>query len=108
MERSDIIGDSHSNRIQKDQPKEGLPNTRVYVKSFSNANNNQFDYSIFPVLVDEKPNNVVIHPGSNDIKKFNYNNLTAEESAHRIISIGLKYRSYEVSNMAVSSILKKK
>ena len=59
------------------------------------------------VLVDEKPKNVVIHTGSNDIKKFRFNNVNAEELSRRIISIGLKCISYGVRIMAVSSILKR-
>ena len=101
-----IIGDSHLNRIRKDKFKEGIPNARVCVKSFSSANTNQLArvLPVFPVLVDEKPNNVVIHIGSNYITKFSYNNVNAEEIAYRIINIGLKSRSYGVSNIAVSSI----
>ena len=76
------------------------------MKSFSVANTNQLDYYVVLLLVDEKPDNVVIHIGSNDITKFNYNNVNLEELAHRIINIGLKCRSYGISNIAVSSILK--
>ena len=72
--------------------KESLPNARVYVKSFSSAKTNQIDYYVVQVLVDE-PSNVVIHSGSNNITKFNYNNVNAEELAHKIINIGLKFRS---------------
>ena len=50
---------------------------------------------------------MVIHIGSNDITKFNYNNVNAEELAHRIINICLKFTSYAVSNIAVSFILKR-
>ena len=70
---------------------------RIYqtliVKSFSGA---------LPVLLDEKPNNVIMHLGSNDITKFNYNSINAEELVHRIINIGLQSRSYGVSNIVVS------
>ena len=48
---------------------------------------------------------MVIHIGSNGIRKFNYNNVNAEKVPHRIINIGLKCRSYRVSNTAVSPIL---
>ena len=101
------IGDGHLNRVRKDKFKESTPKARVYVKSFSVANTNQLDYYVVSLMVDEKPDNVVIHIGSNDKTKFNYNNVTAEELAHRIISIGFKCRSYGVSNIAVSSILKR-
>ena len=50
---------------------------------------------------------MVIHIGSNDITKFNYINVNAEELVYRIINIGLKCRSYRVSNTAVSSILER-
>ena len=105
--KSYIIGDSNQNRIRKDKFKESLANARVYVKSFSTASTNQIDYYVVPVLVDEKPNNVVIHIGSNDIKKFNYSNVDVEELAHRITNIDLKCRSYGVSNIAVSLILRR-
>ena len=84
-----------------------MPKARVYVKSFIGTNIDQLDYYVVPLLVDEKPNNVVIHIGSNDITKFNYNNVNAEELAHRIINIDLKCRSYGASNIGVSSILKR-
>ena len=105
--KSYIIGDSHLNRIRKDKFKQSTPKVRVYMKSFSGANTNHLDYYVVPLLVDEKPDNVVIHTVSNDITKFNYNNVNAEGLAHRIINVGLKCRSYGVSNIAVSSILKR-
>ena len=61
--KSYIIGDSHLNRIRKDKFKDSTPKARVYVKSFSGANTNQLDYYVVPLLVDEKPDNVVIHIG---------------------------------------------
>ena len=54
------------------------------MKSFSDGNTNQLDYYVVPLLVDEKPDNVVIHIGSNDITKFNYNNVNAEELAQEL------------------------
>ena len=87
------------NRIHKDKFKESLLSICVYVKSFSGANTNQLDYYVVPVLADEKPSNVVIHIGSNDITKFNYSNVNAEDLAHRVINICLKCRSYVVSNL---------
>ena len=58
------------------------PNARVYVKSFSGANTIPLGYYIVPVLVDEKPNNLLIHIGLNEIMKFNYNKVNEEELAH--------------------------
>ena len=83
--RSYIVGDSHFKRIRRDKFKGNTPKARVYVKCFSGANTNQLDYYVVPLLVDEKPDNVVIDIGSNDIMKFNYNNVNAEELDHRIL-----------------------
>ena len=77
------------------------------MKYFSGANTNQLEYYLVPLLVDEKPDNVIIRIGSNDISRFNYNNVNVEELAHRIVTIGLKCRSYGVSNLPVCSILKR-
>ena len=66
------------------------------MKSFSGANSNRLDYYVVPGLVDEKPNNLIIHIGSNGIKNFNCNNVNVKESAHRITNIGLYCRSYKV------------
>ena len=51
---------------------------------------------------------MVIHIGPNDITKFNYIKVNAEDLAHRTINTGLKCRSYVISNIAVSSIFLKK
>ena len=107
--KSYIVSDSHLNRIRIDKFKESTPKARVCVKSFSGVNTNQIDYYVVPPLVDEKPDNVVIHIESNYITKFNYNNVNEEGLAHRIINTGLKCRSYgyRVSNIAISSVLKR-
>ena len=49
------------------------------MKHFSGANTYQPDYYVVSVLVDEKPDNLVIDIGLNDITKFNYNNVNTEE-----------------------------
>ena len=47
----------------------------------------------------------MIHIGSNDITKSNYNNANVEDLAKKIINIGVKCKAYKVSNIAISSIL---
>lgn len=87
------MGDSDLNRICKDKFKEITSNARVYAKSFSGATNNQSDYYLAPVLLDEKPGNTIIYIGSNHITKFDYNKVNAEELPSKIINIDLKCRS---------------
>ena len=105
--KSYIVGDSDLNRICKNKFKEITANARVYVKCFSGANTNQLDYYVVPVLLYEKPDNVIIYIGSNEITKFNYNNVDAEELSNEFINNELKCRTNGLSNAAVSFILKR-
>ena len=50
-------------------------------------------------MVDGKSNNVVIHIVSNNIMKFNYNNVNIEELIHRIITESAKLRALRAKNL---------
>ena len=63
------------------------------------------DHYVIPVLVDEKPQTVVIHIGSNDITKFNYYDVDVNDLANIILQIGLKRKYYEVESITISSAL---
>ena len=76
----------------------------VYFKCFGDANTKQLDYYVIPTLAEESPDSVIIHIGSNDFTKSNYNNVNLEDLAKKIISIGVKCKAYKVSNIAISSI----
>ena len=56
-------------------------------------------------MVDESPYSVIIHIGSNDITKSNYNNVNVEDLAKKITNINVKCKAFKVSNIAISSIL---
>ena len=60
------------------------------MKCFSVSNTNQLNYYANPTLVDEQPNTVIVHIGSNDITKFNYSKVDVEDLAQRIIDFGKK------------------
>ena len=78
----------------------------VYFKFFSGANTTkQLDDYVVPALADESPHSVIIHIGSNDITKSNYNNVNVENLAKKIINIEVKCKTYKVCNIAISSIL---
>ena len=78
---------------------------KVYFKCFSGANTKQLDHYVIPALVDEKPQTVLMHIGSNDITKFNYHDVDVNNFANRILQIGLKCRYYGVKGIAISSVL---
>ena len=77
----------------------------MYFKCFSGANNKQFDHYVIPILVDEKPQTVFIHKGSNDITKFNYHDINVNYLANRILQVGLKCRYHGVESITISSAL---
>ena len=103
-----VIGDSHLNRINKWRFKNDNIEHAVYFKCFSGSNTKQLNYYANPTLVDEQPNTVIVHIGSNDITKFNYSKVDVEDLAQRIIDVGKKCKSYGVNNTAISSILVRK
>ena len=77
----------------------------MYFKRFSGENNKQLDHYVILVLVDEKPQTVVIHKGSNDITNFNYHDINVNYLANRILQVGLKCRYYGVESITNSSAL---
>ena len=85
-----VIGNSHLNRINKSRFKNDNMEHVVYFKCFSGSNTKQLNYYANPTLVDELPNTVIVHIGSNDITKFNYSKLNVEDLAQRIIDVGEK------------------
>ena len=104
-----MIGDSHLNRINKSRFKNDNIEHAVYFKCFSGSNTKQLNYYANPTLVDEQPNTVIVHIGSNDITKFNYSKVDVKDLEERIIiDVGKKCKSYGVNNIAISSILARK
>ena len=94
--------------VGKERFKKNVKNVNganVYFKCFSGANTKQLDYYVVPTLADENPDSVIIHIGSNDITKSNYNHINVEDLAKKIINIGVKCKEYKVINIAISSIL---
>ena len=77
----------------------------VSFKCLSSANTKQLDYYRVTTLVDETPQAVVIHIGSNDITESKIKQINVDDLAQEIIDIGLKCRSDRVRNIAISSIL---
>ena len=99
-----LIGDSHLNRINKENFRKEFKGDWVYFKCFPGANTKQLDYYSIPMLVDEKANTTVIHIGSNDTTKSNYRTINADELTKGIVNIGLKFKYYGVCQIAISSV----
>ena len=71
----------------------------AFFKCFSGANTKQL------TLVDETPQTVVIHIGSNDIMESKIKQINLDDLAQKVRDIGLKCRPYVFRNMAILSIL---
>ena len=58
-----------------------------------------------PMLVDDKPQTVFIHIGSNGITIFNHHDAGINYLANMIIEIWLKSRYYGVKKIAIWSVV---
>ena len=56
-----------SKLFQKKQFKKELDNGKTFFRSFSRGNSTKFNHLIIPLLVDDKPNTIIIHVGKNGI-----------------------------------------
>ena len=95
---------SHIKRIRRNYFNKELKNGKAIFRSFSGANTKQLDHYILPPLVDDKPDAVIIHVGTNDI----LTNANHEEIARNIIKTGLNCKNHGVNDVVISSVLVKK
>ena len=100
-----IIGDNHLAIITKRSFRKGVERNFVIFKCFRGVNTKQLDYYVVQTLVDEEPESIILHIGSNDITKTNYDNVNLKDLGQRIANIAKKCRSFGVNNIAISSIL---
>ena len=98
------MGDIHIKRIRRNDFNKELRNGKTIVRSLSGTNTKQLDHYIIPPLVEDRPDAVIIHVGTNDI----LTNANHEEIARNIIKIGLNCKNYGVNDVVISSILVKK
>ena len=61
----------------------------VSFKCFSGANTKKLDYCVVRTLVDETPQTVLIHIGSNDITESKIKQINWDDLAQKIIVVGL-------------------
>ena len=75
-----FIIDIHLTRIKKIVSEKKIKGDKLYFKCSNGANTKQLDHYVIPVLADKKPQIVVIHIRSNDIK-FNYHDIEVNDLA---------------------------
>ena len=99
-----VVGDSHVKRMKRIDFNKQLRSGKAFFKTFSGANTKQLSHYIIPSLVDDKPDTVIIHVGTNDV----LNGANDTELANSIIKIGMICKQHGVNDVFISSILVKK
>ena len=77
-----MADDSHVKRIKRIDFNKELRSGKAFFRSFSGgANSKQVDHYIIPTLVDDKPDVVLLHVGTNDILS-NANDTEVANNTH--------------------------
>ena len=101
-----VIGDSLVKRIRGKELSRNMNKGKAFVKSFPGATNKQLNHYVIPTLIEESPDIVVIHCGTNDINpRFKQPHLDAEKIANDMIEIGKTCRNNGVNEVFISSIV---
>ena len=101
-----IFGDSIIKRINGKELSKHVKNGRTFIKSFPGARSKAINHYVVPTLIDENPDVVVIHSGTNNIRtRRGQPEETIEKIAQEIIEIGRTCRQVGgVNNIFISAI----
>ena len=99
-----MVGDSYFKRIKENYFTNELRQGKAFFRSFSGANAKQLRHYNIPILVDDKPDAIVIQVVTNDF----LNHANHENIAHSIINIGLGCKNNGFNEVLISSILVKR
>ena len=101
-----VFGDSIIKRINGKELTRHLNKGRAFIKSFPGANAKDLAHYVIPTLIDQSPDAVVIHVGTNNVKRGNQKpTQTNAEIAEEIIQTGRICRQYGVNEVFISSLL---
>ena len=96
-----VIGDSMVKNIKGWEMNKELKDDFVVVKSFSGATTSCMDHYLVPAM-EKKPDNVILHVGTNDLKSVD----TANKIAGRIIDMAVKcITKFSINRVVVSGIV---
>lgn len=99
-----VVGDTQIKKIKRLDFNKELRSGKALFRSFSGAKSRQLDHYIIPTLVDDNPDLVLLHVGTNDI----LNNANDTKLANNMINIGLNSKNDGANKFLISSILVKK
>ena len=94
--------DSMAQRIRKREFYSHLQNGYAQIKTFPGVTSNYLNHYILPHLIEECPNTLVLHVGTNSIHDKSRN---AERVANEVINIGLSAKEFGVDNIIISGLI---
>ena len=95
-----IISDSMCSRIKMKEFNSYTKNGYAYRKTFPSATVNELAHYCIPTLLEDKPDTVIIHIGTNNVTKQNPSDISQELT--NMVSI---CHNYGVNDVFISSIL---
>ena len=98
------MGYSHVRRSKRNRFNNSLCEGKAYLNAFSGANIKRVDHFITPNLVEDRPDIVIIHIGSNYITHTTVDQIDVKDIVNHTINIGKKCLSYGVKEVIISSI----
>ena len=96
-----IFSDSILKNLRMEEFNSFVKEGEVYLKAFPGAKANQLNYQTIPVIQGNNYDAAAIHVGINDLLS---SNKSVNDICRDIISIGLRCRSNNISNVFISSI----
>ena len=97
-----IATDSMAQRIRKREFYAHLRNGFARIKPFPGVTASYLHHYILPHLIEECPNTLVLHVGTNSIHDRSRN---AEKIADEVINIGLTAKEFGVENIIISGLI---
>ena len=84
------MSDSYIRRIKINLFSNSLYEGKAHLNGFRGANIKRLDHFITPTLVEDRPDIVIIHIGSNDITHNTVDQINVKDMVNRIVNIGKK------------------
>ena len=84
------MGDSYIRRIKRNLFNNSLYEGKAHLNGFSGASIKRLDHFITPTLVEDQPDTMIIHMGSNDTTHNTVDQMDVKDIVNRIMNIRKK------------------
>ena len=100
-----LVGDSNIHRVQPRELAHKIHKNVFVVRQAISGATARHVCHYSEILLEENPDSIIIHAGTNDVHGRNSRNMSAESIACELIRTGVKARNAGVQNIMISSIL---